>query len=214
MLKNIIFDVDGVIREMFDANMQDILSEDEYKIYSEKLQYPTIKQFCKHCFTHNDFYYDYDKGLKTEEEYIDYFAKQEGLPKELFAKITEYRCYGHTIYSETLDLVKKLKEEGYNTYILSNMGKRLSSILKAKIDPSLFDDIIFSCDVHHAKPFIDMYEYAIDRLKINPAESLFIDDRQENLDPFKSLGGQTFLFDNKKLNETLVALYDHIKKNS
>jgi len=50
--------------------------------------------------------------------------------------------------------------------------------------------------------------------KVEPNETLFIDDREENLVPFKWLGGHTHFFDLKNLNATLNSIETYVISNS
>ncbi len=214
MIKNIIFDVDGVLRNLTNSPLLEILSErvkekipDEFKNMTTSDFY---RKFCKHSYPP---YLDYDKGLITENEFIGSLNKDFGVDKDFAKEVFEYRCRPdmQIFYEPTFKLAKKLKSEGYKLYILSNMGKSLTNTLRKLMDITLFDGIAFSSEVHHMKPHKDIYEHAISMFNISPDESIFVDDREDNLEPFKGLGGHTFLFDYKNLNETIIKLEKFIK---
>ena len=61
-----------------------------------------------------------------------------------------------------------------------------------------FDAIEISCDDKLRKPDKKSFELIFKRLDVNPKESLFLDDKQENLDEAKKLGMKTVLFKTNK----------------
>jgi putative hydrolase of the HAD superfamily len=52
----------------------------------------------------------------------------------------------------------------------------------------MFDDMLFSAEVGLAKPDRRIYELALDRLQARPAEAIFIDDVQENVEAAQAIG--------------------------
>jgi putative hydrolase of the HAD superfamily len=60
------------------------------------------------------------------------------------------------------------------------------------------DGIVFSCEVNELKPEEGIYRKLLDTWNLDPARSVFLDDRQENLDGAKKLGIHTILFQNFK----------------
>jgi len=55
-----------------------------------------------------------------------------------------------------------------------------------------------SCDDGLKKPDEKAFELILQRLGVKPEESVFIDDKQENLDAAKKLGMKIALFENNK----------------
>lgn len=53
-----------------------------------------------------------------------------------------------------------------------------------------------SCDDKLRKPDKKAFELILERLKVRPEESIFIDDKQENIDAAEKLGIKTILFEN------------------
>ena len=58
-----------------------------------------------------------------------------------------------------------------------------------------------------------MYSYALNRFGIKANESIFVDDRQENLAPFEKYGGSTFLFDSNNIESSVEKLEETINQN-
>jgi putative hydrolase of the HAD superfamily len=58
----------------------------------------------------------------------------------------------------------------------------------------IFDGVYCSCTVGFAKPDPRIYLTAIQNMKTTPRETVFVDDRQENLDACEKLGIRGLLF--------------------
>ncbi len=67
---------------------------------------------------------------------------------------------------------------GFKTAVVSNVIAEWLPTWNAVLAAAdlQFDDVLMSCDVGLRKPGAAMYELALDRLGVNPAEALFIDD--------------------------------------
>ena len=81
------------------------------------------------------------------------------------------------------DEVKKLKDNGYKLYILSNYSEYMFNIhAGSKPFMKYMDGMIVSYMVHVGKPEPKIYEALVDKYNLNPKESLFFDDRSENVE--------------------------------
>ncbi|PIR04638.1 MAG: hypothetical protein COV57_03370 [Candidatus Liptonbacteria bacterium CG11_big_fil_rev_8_21_14_0_20_35_14] len=70
-----------------------------------------------------------------------------------------------------------------------------------------FDEVIISAEVGINKPDPKIYSLALDKIKSNPEESIFIDDLEKNLEPAKKLGIATILYENPKQLEKNLSVY-------
>lgn len=95
----------------------------------------------------------------------------------------------------TVDLTADLKEKGYKIYALSNFSREKFDvcIAKYKFDKH-FDGLVVSADVCEAKPEEAIYKILLSKYNLKPEESVFLDDRQDNLDTAQRLGFHTILF--------------------
>ncbi|MBQ6497594.1 MAG: HAD family phosphatase [Bacilli bacterium] len=105
----------------------------------------------------------------------------------------EYRY----IQQEVIEIIKNLKNKGYKVYLLSNTNEKSYEKVIKDIE-YLFDGVVLSYKIHMIKPYEGIYKYLIDKYKIIPEESLFIDDREDNIRTANSLGikGRTVKPDN------------------
>jgi epoxide hydrolase-like predicted phosphatase len=60
----------------------------------------------------------------------------------------------------------------------------------------VFDVVIFSAEVRLAKPDPRIYQLMLDKLGVQAAEAIFIDDFQENIDAAQALGIHGVHFEN------------------
>lgn len=95
----------------------------------------------------------------------------------------------------SVTLFEALRAAGYPIYALSNFGAENFAMAEA-VYPFLthFTGRIISGHEGVVKPDPAIYRLAIDRFGLNPAETLFIDDRRENIDAARALGFQGHLF--------------------
>lgn len=91
------------------------------------------------------------------------------------------------------DLIKQLKAQ-YKIGVISNVGRSLDNYLSNEL-LSIFDVITLSYDVHTMKPDRDIYERHLRDLGVGAEESVFIDDRQVNVDGAKTVGMHGIFFE-------------------
>jgi HAD superfamily hydrolase (TIGR01509 family) len=82
------------------------------------------------------------------------------------------------------------------TGVLSNAWPEARSIQAQWIHPGVFDFILYSGEIHCAKPDPAFFQLAIRHAGCAPDEILFIDDFPENVDAASRMGIQAVLFQN------------------
>lgn len=106
---------------------------------------------------------------------------------------------GLTINNEMLDLIEHIKSNGYNTYVLSNAPIEIDEFLEKNNLKKYFNGIILSAFEKIVKPNREIYELILDRFNLKAEQSLFIDDKLENVEAAKTLGIDAFQFDYKNI---------------
>jgi epoxide hydrolase-like predicted phosphatase len=114
---------------------------------------------------------------------------------------------------EMHELIDKLGPE-YKVGLLSNIYKGMLPLLldKGVIPDIQYDRIVFSCDTGMMKPNPDIYNLAQKKSGMPPDKILFVDDREDYLEPAKKLGWKTFLFKTKDAKNSAKELEEYIKK--
>ena len=125
--------------------------------------------------------------LKTEKEMLESMAA--GLPfsvtENQLEKLVEirndrYRKSLTEIHPDILFTLKQLKDNGIKLCLVSNadiIDKKYWGISPLK---DYFDAVIFSCDVGIVKPDVKIYQLAMEKLSVSPAESIFVGDGGSN----------------------------------
>jgi FMN phosphatase YigB (HAD superfamily) len=87
-----------------------------------------------------------------------------------------------------LELVERLRPP-YKISVLSNADCALRGRLEREMRiHHLFDDIVCSAEVGMAKPQAEIFELAAARLAVTPAECVFVDDWDQNVDAARAVG--------------------------
>jgi putative hydrolase of the HAD superfamily len=90
-----------------------------------------------------------------------------------------------------------LKARGFLTAILSNIGDTTQQAMERECKwLTRFDVLVWSYRLRMAKPDPAIYRYTLEKLGLQPAETLFIDDRQVNVEAATALGMRALQFTN------------------
>jgi putative hydrolase of the HAD superfamily len=88
-----------------------------------------------------------------------------------------------------------IKQRGLLTAIVSNMGDSVHEHMMRELDwLSRFDVLVWSYQLGVAKPDPAIYRYAMERLGTRPDETLFLDDKAENVETAAALGMKGMIF--------------------
>ena len=182
MLKNIVFDLGGVVVAHNEEGFRDKLGK-----FFDFVFGPDMK-----CVP--SFWYDYDLGLLTIDETAAEVAKFRDCDA---ATAKAHMLQAIALQEEvepTVELIKELKAKGYKVYVLSNMSKEYIEFLRKLPIFEYFDAQIISCELGLAKPDRKFYEHLLTSCELNPAETIFIDDRKDNVEAAAELGIVPFHF--------------------
>lgn len=133
---------------------------------------------------------DLDRGILNYNEAIELFS--ERLPKykkaikEFFQNKIE-QCLEPI--KENIEILERHSENGYKLYILSNFHKEAFENLYKKWDFfSKFHGKVISYECNLLKPEKEIYIHILEKYKLNPQETLFIDDHEPNVIAANKLG--------------------------
>ena len=101
----------------------------------------------------------------------------------------------------------RLNQHGLLTAILSNMGDSVHESIERAFDwIAGFDVRVWSYELKVAKPDAAIYKHVLEKLGTRPEETLFLDDKPENIQAAHALGMKGIVFSNvSKLREDLIA---------
>lgn len=171
MLKNIIFDLGNVVLKL---NWDIVL--DKY------VENTDDKKILENVIFNSEEWKKLDEG--TIEKTIAINNMFSKLPERLYASCIDIMKNwqdGLVINIEILRFIEHLKQNGYNTYILSNAPLDIPDYLERNDLNKYFDGKIISSEEKIVKPNKEIYELILKRFSLNPEECLFIDDKPENI---------------------------------
>jgi putative hydrolase of the HAD superfamily len=101
--------------------------------------------------------------------------------------------------------LRELRRGGIKTGLLSNIHPAMITYLRENFDwLELFDFKTFSAEVRLIKPDAAIYEHTLRGLGVRPEETLFVDDREVNVQAARDLGIHAVQFRSvEKLREDL-----------
>jgi putative hydrolase of the HAD superfamily len=140
----------------------------------------------------------FDEGKLTGEAYWRDILRQAGLTLSQPAIDELIHWDGRmwmTLNPPMLAWQGALKTRGMLTAILSNIGDTTQQAMERELKwLSRFDVLVWSYQLRMAKPDPAIYRYTLDKLGIQPAEALFIDDRVVNVEAAIELGMSALVF--------------------
>ena len=124
-------------------------------------------------------------------------AAPASVPTRLVDALVDLDVASWTRYrDEVWALAGAARARGLRTAILSNgvLGI-MARVARERPLEGTFDAVVVSHEVACAKPDPAIFRLTVQRLGVEAGESLFVDDRAENVDAAKRLGFETLLFD-------------------
>ena len=174
MIKNLIFDVGGVL---FDYRWKEMFMD-----YG--LDEVNALRVVTQMFNDPDRTWDiFDLGIKSDEEIADIFCKKYPGDEDVIRWFIRHGEYMQVPRPKVWKKVHELKQKGYKIYILSNYPE---SLFKKHTEYADFmddiDGLMVSYMIHKAKPAEDIYKALCDKYGLDRSESIFFDDRSENVE--------------------------------
>ena len=122
---------------------------------------------------------------EAESELIPKFPQYE---KQIKMYYKYHRKMLKGTFDESIKVLKKLKKQNYECFVLSNWS---AETFVGMTDDypflQLFDGLLISGEDKLMKPDSAIYELAINRFNLNPNETIFIDDKLENIQAAQNL---------------------------
>lgn len=184
MIKNIIFDVGNVLVTYDPDNYLKSLGFDK-----------ETRDAVNNAMFKNDLWNESDRGVIPAEELAAGFVANNPAFEAEIRKA--YNLAEGTIQSRdyAVDWVNGLKERGYRLYILSNYAEGILEKTKCKMEfLPLMDGAVFSFQCKLIKPEAEIYKHLCDTYGLVPSESVFLDDRLDNVEAAEKFGFHAIQF--------------------
>tara|TARA_B100000900_G_scaffold384005_1_gene372460 strand:- start:981 stop:1583 length:603 start_codon:yes stop_codon:yes gene_type:complete len=196
-VKKFLFDLGNVF---FDWNPERILKpifndDERMNFFINNISFPLLDTRC-------------DAGITIEVAVNDAVKKFPDFEKEIKLYYPNHRNMVGGFFQKTVDIFHKVKELNYPCYILSNWSAETYEGMEDQY-PFLkeFDGKIISGRDFLIKPNPAIYELAISRFDLIPEDTLFIDDRLDNIEAAQKLNFQTIHLINPSLIQKLIEPY-------
>ncbi len=136
----------------------------------------------------------WDLGETEDETFFNFVTRELHLPEEKRATLARHFVKDFYVEAELLEYIRSVRRN-YTTALLTNFPNHLHTYLKTDwFIEGAFDYLIASCDVKLIKPDPRMYQYALDKIGCTAEETVFIDDRQVNVEGAEKLGIRSLLY--------------------
>ena len=196
-VKKFLFDLGNVF---FDWNpervLKPIFNDDErMNFFINNISFPLLDTRC-------------DAGITIEIAVNDAIKKFPDFENEIKLYYPNHGNMVGGFFQKTVDIFYKVKELNYPCYILSNWSAETYEGMEEKY-PFLndFEGKIISGRDFLIKPDPAIYELAISRFDLVPQETLFIDDRLDNIEAAQKLNFQTIHLTYPSLIQELIEPY-------
>ena len=179
-MKNVVFDLGRVVFAQDPAK-----STAEFKQFFSYVSLTPMPQF----------WVDYDMGVLSIDQVADELAAYRGVEPAFAREMIQIAIGTQETIAPTAELIADLKQAGYRLYVLSNMSREFIDFLREQEVYANFDGDVVSCEVGVVKPMPEIYDVLLERFSLEPSETIFIDDRRENIDAAEAKGISAFHFD-------------------
>ena len=200
MIKNIVFDFGNVLVTWDEAQLAANYSDDINE-----------QNIIKEVFFKSATWNQLDKGDITNDEAKKIF--EENLPDNLKEKVeiimnTWYKKL--PINDEMCNLIRRLKQNNYKIYALSNTHISMYEYVKSIDVGKYFDGFLISAIERMMKPNEEIYYRLYERFKLLPEECFFIDDNEKNIIAGQKTGMKGYIFDKNNFEK----LEQDLRKNN
>ena len=198
MIKNIVFDVNGVLLKFNFIGCLDVFDWT-----------PRIKQQITDIIFKSELGTEFFEGkigsITFYKELLKNFPKRKGEIKQIFQ--TEFLAQLMPPDYDTFEFLKQLKSD-YNIFILSNMDFSMAKYFENVF--GINDHIngaLYAYEVGLRKPNPEIFKTFIEKYDIDPNETVYIDDSSRNAKTAETLGFKSFVFRNSEITIPQIKFY-------
>ena len=181
-------------------DLGNVLVDFRYNAYMTELGFPEeVQDFFRKEIILSPLWCRMDRGelgiSEAAEQLVERFGSYESEIRSFFS------CIEGIVreYPDSEGLVRKLKENGYLVYILSNYPEELYEMHRDswKFLP-LTDGAVISGKEKMGKPDAAFYRLLLDRYNLTAEECIFLDDREDNVLAARQSGIETILVNHRE----------------
>ena len=184
-IKNVIFDFGQVLVHFEPSYMVGVYTEDKEE-----------RQLLEEVVFDRLYWDKLDKGIITNEEAL--LGIKSRLPErlwELADKIYYNWVYNIPEIDGMSELIDYIKSKGIKVYLLSNISNYFAEHVNEIPILKKLDGLVMSGPIGIVKPSQEIFEHLCSKFDISPSESIFIDDRIDNIEGARQFGITGYVFD-------------------
>ena len=136
-----------------------------------------------------------NRGEVTQGEAELAYQAEHGLSREEAAALLFHAMDHQELVDGTEALARRLQGAGYRLFALTDNVREIVAHLKSRYRFwELFEGAVVSAEVGMLKPHDGIFRHLVDTFGLEPAETVFLDDVQGNVDGAIRVGLQARLF--------------------
>ena len=136
-----------------------------------------------------------------EETMEDFIGHHKEFEKEIRVFMEHYPEIVKCEMPGMRDLLTRLKAEGFKLYGLTNWCSKVHLTMQQFEIFRLLDGQVISSEEHVITPEPEIYKILFERFGLKPEESVFTDDRAENIAGGRAMGMEGIVFENAEQYE-------------
>jgi len=176
-----LFDLGGVFFD-WDPNyfFKNVFDDDEERKYF-------LTEVCN-----DQWNFQQDAGRSIAEAESELIPKFPHYEKEIKMYYKYHRKMIRGIFEDSIEVLRQLKDKNYKCYVLSNWSAETFEGIPIDYPfMQLFDGLLISGEDKLIKPDQAIYELAKKRFNLDPEETVFIDDKLENIEAAQKMNFKT-----------------------
>lgn len=150
-----------------------------------------------------------DCGWETQADYIQRMIREQNLPQSAFSLVEDFFLSRYRLDERLIAFIRSTRPA-----LQAALCSNFSDVLRDQINErwkiaDLFDVIVISNEIGVIKPDPKIYLLTLERLGLQPQETIFIDDQEKNVIGAEQVGMCGILF--KNTDETIQQVKEIIQ---
>jgi 2-haloacid dehalogenase len=184
MIDTVVFDMGGVLVDWDPRHIYRTLLPDDAAIDAFFGRVPLFERN----------YRDNDRGVPIASTVDELCALHPDDEHLIRAWGEHYPTMARRVYDDVVEIVAELHARGLRLLALSNAPLEMEATWRAFDFCRYFEGFVISGEEGVVKPEPAIFQVLIDRFRVDPASTVFVDDVQHNVDAANALGFNSIRF--------------------
>lgn len=190
-IEAVVFDIGGVLVDLYRERCIEAFS---------RIGYPQAEQMIG-MYCPSDTFMKLEAGEMTGEELTEFIRRESGIESITYNDVRDaYIAFLGEIPIKKLRSIYALRGRGIRTFALSNINEFVMPYIREKLfkadglsEQDYFEKAFLSYEMGLLKPDPEIFKTMISQARLNPEQTLFIDDSEKNIASARELGFQVYL---------------------